>query len=105
MVSLCQKKDGAEERNEQFSRRPAQNHDGVTEPAKEKVSAFVNEQVGVIEEKESRPVCEGIKQKQDIRTEPGNAYAARPASNLRICWLEEPFLRAWQAPENERSTS
>src|SRR5712692_299057 len=41
---------GAEERDKEFNEGSAENHDGVAEPTEEKVSAFVDDQIDVVEE-------------------------------------------------------
>jgi hypothetical protein len=67
----------AQRRNEQFAERAAENHDGVAEPAKEKMPALVDDQIDVVEDEKPRTISEGIKKKERVKAEPGNPAEAR----------------------------
>src|SRR6266487_306222 len=67
----------AQQRHKQFGKRAAENHDGIAEPTEEEMSAFVDDQIDVIEDEKSGAVSEGIEEEKYVKTKPGNPGAAR----------------------------
>jgi len=76
-LPVPEKVGGAEQRDNQFAERSAQDADGVAKPTEEKMAGFVNHQVGEIEKEEAGSIGEGVKEKETIEHEPGNARDAR----------------------------
>ena len=67
----------AQQRHKQFGKRAAENHDGIAEPTEEEMSAFVDDQIDVIEDEKSGAVSEGIEEEKYVKTKPGNPGATR----------------------------
>src|SRR6266705_585065 len=76
-VALPEEVKGAQQRNEQFAKRPAQNHDGIAEPTEEEVTTLVDGQIDEIEDEKSGAVSEGIEEEKYVKTKPGNPGATR----------------------------
>src|SRR5260370_13593651 len=90
--------DGAEQRNDQLAERPAQNMDGLSKPTKEKMPAFVDDQIHVIEDEKPGAVQVGVKKKKRVKTEPGNASAARNGLPLAELVFEEGHSASLTSP-------
>ena len=67
----------AQQRHKQFGKRAAENHDGIAEPTEEEMSAFVDDQIDVIEDEKSGAVSEGIEEEKYVETKPGNPGATQ----------------------------
>ncbi len=67
----------AQQRHKQFGKRAAENHDGIAEPTEEEMSAFVDDQIDVIEDEKSGAVSEVIEEEKYVKTKPGNPGATR----------------------------
>src|SRR6266567_1538885 len=67
----------AQQWHKQFGKRAAENHDGIAEPTEEEMSAFVDDQIDVIEDEKSGAVSEVIEEEKYVKTKPGNPGATR----------------------------
>src|SRR6266478_4855067 len=67
----------AQQRHKQFGKRAAENHDGIAEPTEEEMSAFVDDQIDVIEDEKSGVVSEGVEEEEYVKTKPGNPGTTR----------------------------
>lgn len=76
-LALKKEIERTEQRNKELSQRPAKNGDGVSEPAEEEVSTFVDDQIDVIDKEESRFIRKRVEKKKSVENEPGNAADAR----------------------------
>ncbi|MGC1485254.1 MAG: hypothetical protein WA789_15790 [Candidatus Acidiferrum sp.] len=65
--------DAAEQGNDEFTGCAAENHNGMAEPAKEKVAAFVNDQIDVIDDEKAAVVGGGVEHEEKIKNDPGDA--------------------------------
>jgi hypothetical protein len=86
---LAEEIDGAQERNEEFSKGAAENHDGVAEPTEEEVAAFVNDQIDVVEDEESGAVGEGVEKEKGVKAEPGDSGEAGDGLPFTEFFFEE----------------
>jgi hypothetical protein len=83
---------GAEERNEQFSERSAEDHDGVAEPTEEEMAAFVDDQIDVVENEKAGTISERVKKEESVEAEPGDTGAARDRFPFAELVFEEGHL-------------
>jgi len=67
---------GAEQWDNEFAEGSAEDADGVTEPTEEEMAAFVDDQIGIIEEEEGGAAGEGVEKKKGVEAEPGDSCAA-----------------------------
>jgi hypothetical protein len=54
----------AEERDQEFAECAAENHDGVAEAAEEKVAAFVNDEIDVVDNQKTGAVGGSVEQEE-----------------------------------------
>ncbi len=97
---------GAQQRNEQFAKRPAQNHDGIAEPTEEEMSAFVDDQIDEIQDEKPGAVSERIEKENYVKTEPGNPGATRdrfPFSKFVFEKSHWPKRSKWASAEKGSS--
>src|ERR1700744_1203841 len=67
----------AQHGDQQFAQSATQNHDGVTHPSKKYVTAFVDDQIYVVEEEEFGAVGCGVEQEEEKTREPGDSCGWR----------------------------
>jgi len=63
----------AQERDHEFAECAAENHDGVAEPAEEKVAAFVNDEINLIDDQKTGAVGGSVEKEEEIKDEPGDS--------------------------------
>src|SRR6266478_3119384 len=71
------KKGPTQKRHKKFAKRAAKNHDRVAKPAEEKMPAFVNDQIDVVNEEESAAAGERIRKKEQVENDPRDSRSAR----------------------------
>ena len=72
-----EKIDRAEQRDQQFAERSAENHDRFAEQAEEKMPAFVDDQIDVVEKQKPGAVGERVNQEQRIENKPADSSGKR----------------------------
>ena len=75
-LTVEEKIERAEERNEKFAQRAAEEHDGVASPGEEEVAGFVDHQIDEVGKEEAGGVAEGVEEEERIGEEPGEAGVA-----------------------------
>ena len=66
----------AEERNEKFAERAAEEHEGVAAPGEEEMAGFVDHQIDEVGKKEPGGVAGGVEEEESADEEPGGASDA-----------------------------
>src|SRR5205085_3329040 len=100
-LSLPEKISSAERWHDQLSKRAANNVHGFTEPTEEKMSAFMDDEVDVIEKKESGAVRPSVKKKKRISEQPSNAHPARNG----LPFAQAVFQEGHSLKRNKRASS
>ena len=90
--ALEEKIGGAEQGNEQFGEGSAKDVDGVTKPTEEEMSAFVDDQIDVIEDEKTGAAGESVEKEKGVETEPSNSGEAGDRLPWAELFLEESHL-------------
>src|SRR5258708_35337092 len=72
-LTVEEKIDRAEERDEEFAERAAEEHEGVAAPGEEEMAGFVDHRIDEVGEEEARGVAEGVEEEESVDDEPGDA--------------------------------
>jgi hypothetical protein len=75
--ATCGKAHDQQRGNNQLQQRPAPESKRCSQPAKEKMSAFMDWKMNVIEQRELSPVGGEIEKQQDVKDGPANPLRAR----------------------------
>jgi len=76
-LALAEKVYGQKKRDQPLQQRASPKAKRGAEPAKEIVPAFVDDQVGRVDEKKSAVGAEGVDQESDVEDQPGNDFRTR----------------------------
>lgn len=87
-LPLCEEIRGQKKRHEPLQQRASPKSERGAEPSEQIVAAFVNNQIGRIDEQKSATRREGIDEKSGIENEPRNDRWARN----RLPWLAQNGL-------------
>src|SRR6266852_1038049 len=87
--ALPEKIGRAEQRDQQFAERSAENHDRFAEQAEEKMPAFVDDQIDVVEKQKPGAVGERVNQEQRVENKPGDSSGQRNGLPRAKFFLEE----------------
>ncbi len=74
--ALEEKVGGAEQRDDEFTKGSSEDVDGLAEPTKEEVAAFVDDQIGIVENEKAGTVGEGVEEEKSVETEPSDSREA-----------------------------
>jgi hypothetical protein len=84
---------GAEQWDDQFTQGSAKNVDRFAEPAEEEMTAFVDDQIDVVEDEESGAVSESINEEERVKAKPSDAGTARNRFPFAELFFEESHWR------------
>src|SRR5713101_1661504 len=96
----------AQQRHKQFSKRAAQNHDGIAEPTEKEVTTLVDDQIDEIQDEKPGTISERIEEEKYVKTKPGNPGATRNRFPFSEFVFEEdhwPKRSKWASAEKGSS--